>query len=158
MQLQFYARMNWWSVDEMPTNDLLLPDVFLQAKKLWEEDAENNERKIIELLNPFVKSLFIFQNINNFNEIFDYDGELEIPAEKVLITEINFDDCSLPSISTESFFNLKVTKNFNKVDLIDWQIKNSNFTDAISFYWDLKINDFENCFGSHAGVHCEPIY
>jgi hypothetical protein len=157
MNLEFYAVMNWWSIVEMPTDDSLLPEEFLQAKKLWLQDAENNEEKIIELLNPFLRSLFILENIQNFKDLFGYEKEVEIPAKRVCITKINFDTGSLPTCSTEAFFYLKVKKNFNKVDLNDWQEKNSYFTDAVSFYWDLKINDFDSSFGSHSGVECVPI-
>jgi hypothetical protein len=157
MSKQFYANMNWWCIDEMPSNDYLIPLEFLKAKELWHIDHQKNFTKVINLVQPFLKSLFILENIINYDDLFENNELLEIPAYKIVLTDVNFDSGLLPTCRSEAYFKINVKEKFDSIDLSQWQLENSSFTDAVSFSWDLKITDFDSSFSSHLGVECIPI-
>jgi hypothetical protein len=156
MNQEFYANMNWWCIEEMPVNDSLIPIEFLKAKNLWLSDCVKNHKSIIELLQPFLKALFLMENLHNSYEIFEDTNLLEIQAHKVILVDVNFEKGSIPTCRSEAYYSLKIKDKFNSIDLSAWQEKNSSFTDAISFYWDLKLHDFDSCFSTHSGVECIP--
>ena len=157
---RFYGNMEWFDSADQPDDIKQLPKEFQQAKALYKKNPEGNIEEIIKLLSPFVRARFIPSNISNWEELFKYpeNEEVEVDATSVKVVGIQFEDSPIPSCKAEAYFDIKVTDQFSKTDLSEWQDQNDPFTDALVFYWDFPNNgdleDLDFTFDGHQGAEC----
>ncbi len=161
---RFYGNMKWFSVAEQPQDFDQLPPEFLQAKQLWDKDADGNLDEIIELLSPYVGARFIASNISGWEELFaDFDGSglCEIESSELRVVGIDFSEDPIPICKAEASFNVPVTRAFEATDLDEWQEDNGRFTDAVIFYWNVprgdETEDLDFTCGDNQGVECSPL-
>jgi hypothetical protein len=69
-EAKFYATMNWFEVTEQPLSLEDLPSEFAKAKVLWESNKSTNNKKIILLLEPYLKAALVLDNVTNWETLF----------------------------------------------------------------------------------------
>lgn len=152
--------MNWFDVAEQSKQMQDLPDAFTKAKKLWKSKQTVNHTQIIDLLSPYVKARFVFDNLSNWDSLFTTDYGTEVVALELRIVELDFASSPIPKCKAEAIFTLGHVVDPKKCDFDLWQEKHSNFYDAVSFYWDIERNekteDSDFTFGDNQGVECTP--
>jgi len=62
--------MSWFDTVDNPEDISVLPPAFAKAKRLWEEDAENNFETIQGLLGHYVQGLFLTEAISGAEQLF----------------------------------------------------------------------------------------
>lgn len=141
----FSAYMNWFSVAEQPNDIDDLPEEFKQAYELWAEDPDKNMERVAELLSPYVKGLFILENIDGWEEIFaDPDGgEFHvIAADSVEVVAVDFSNGRpIPCCVASACFSVPVLPGFSGEDLYEWQYSHVYFYEALCFMWDIPRSD-----------------
>jgi hypothetical protein len=153
----FYSNMDWWSVSDQPASFELIPKAFQKSHSLWKSSYSSNRLEIIKLLSPYIKSLFLINNISSCDNLFSTKKYSEILAYKTNLIDVDFCDSPIPRCKTEAYYLIPVFEDFDLIDLEKWQQENSLFTDAISFYWDIDVEGLDTTYGSHAGIECIPI-
>lgn len=157
---RFYATMDWFSVEEQPKSLKQLPASFQKAKTLWEKDKVGNAKQIIDLLQPFLGSLFLIDALSNWKTLFVSEGGWHAPevlAESVRLISVDFAEAPIPRCKAEAYFLVNVKVDPHGFDFERWQDTHSRFYDAVSFFWHLKeenLRDVDFVFGDHSGVEC----
>ena len=153
----FYGNMNWFDVEEceQPDGFDVLPEAFQLAKRLWDEDADGNIDKIIEMLSPFVRAYFFPTNINGWEELF-VDGMAGSAARDVTVVGIYFRSGPIPLCKAEAILDVEVTDNFASADL-----EQLGLYDGVSFVWEIpgtdETEDLHFSWGDHQGAECHPM-
>jgi hypothetical protein len=163
-EAKFYATMNWFEVTEQPLSLEDLPSEFAKAKVLWESNKSTNNKKIILLLEPYLKAALVLDNVTNWETLFGSnldDPSPVIEAEKIKLVGIDFSAEPIPMCQAEASFKVQLIKNPATFDLEEWQFENAPLSAAVSFRWDVKRNsdteDLDFTFGDHQGVDCALI-
>jgi len=152
--------MKWFSPADQPDDIKQLPPEFLEAKNLWDKDAEGNLDKMIHLLAPYVGARFIASNISGWEELFadTAEGFGETEASEIRIVGIDFSESPIPTCKAEAEFDIPVTGAFAATSSDEWQDENGPFTDAVIFYWNLPRDDeteeLDFTCGDNQGVEC----
>ena len=160
--LKIYGNM-LFDVTDQPVSFDDLPIEFLDAKTLWEQDSQKNFPQIANLLNQYLKAIFLPCNINNWEELFidkDESGMPEYLAKEIRLKKINYtkDQC-IPHCGVEAIFEVLVTpKSLQQESLIIWQEDNDYFFNALMFGWEIPRNenteDLDFMADGHAGCEC----
>jgi hypothetical protein len=157
-QIEFYANMNWFDVAEQPAKLQDLPDAFAQAKKLSKSKSLKNQEAILALLRPYVRARFLPENLAHSDSLFSPENGAEVEAADVRLVAVDFSSSPIPKCKAEAHFNLRLVVDPGKCDFDAWQEENSNFYDAVAFYWEIERNeqteDLDFTFGDHQGVEC----
>lgn len=156
--VEFYANMNWFDVAEQPAKPQDLPGVFIEAKKLSKSKSSKNREAILALLSPYVKARFLPHNLANSDSLFSSENGAEVEATAVRLVAVDFSSSPIPKCKAEAYFHLRLVIDPKKCDFDAWQEENSNFYDAVTFYWEIERNeqteDLDFTFGDHQGVEC----
>ena len=156
--VEFYANMNWFDVAEQPAKPQDLPDAFIQAKKLSKSKSSKNQEAILALLSPYVRARFLPENLTHSDSLFSPENGAEVEATDVRLVAVDFSSSPIPKCKAEAHFNLRLLVDPGTCDFDAWQEENSNFYDAVAFYWEIERNeqteDLDFTFGDHQGVEC----
>ena len=157
----FYANMNWFDVAEQPATPQDLPDAFIEAKKLSKSKSAKNREAILTLLRPYVRARFMPDNLVNSDSLFSAENGAEVEASEVRLVAVDFSSSPIPKCKAEAHFHLQLLVDPKKCDFDAWQEENSNFYDAVAFYWEIERNeqteDLDFTFGDHQGVECIAV-
>ncbi len=166
VQLKVYGNMHF-DVADQPVSSEDLPVAFRKAKILWDQNSEKNFAKIVGLLNPYLKGLFLPFNINNWSELFvdeDGSGMPEYLATDIQLRKICFkSDQFIPNCGVEAIFSIPVTPRcLNHQDLLSWQEENDFFFNGLMFGWEIprneKTEDLDFMADGHTGCECIVNY
>ena len=150
--------MNWFDVAEQPAKLQDLPDAFAQAKKLSKSKSSKNQEAIRALLSPYVRARFLPENLTHSDSLFSPENGAEVEATDVRLVAVDFSSSPIPKCKAEAHFNLRLLVDPGICDFDAWQEENSNFYDAVAFYWEIERNeqteDLDFTFGDHQGVEC----
>ena len=144
-RVQVYGNMTFGATDQ-PTAISDLPDDFLKAKLLWDQDSEKNIKKICTLLEKYIKAIFLPHNIESWEELFvdeDGAGMPECPADQVRLSKITYQKGQfIPNCGAEAIFSVPVTPEFLKQeDLQTWQDEHDYFFAGVMFGWEIPRNE-----------------
>lgn len=160
----FYGNMEWFSVSEQPDGFDELPKAFKDAEQLWRAGRERNLGKVIKLLTPYVRAVFLPYSIDGWEGLFadpNGGGMPEYEAKSVHVVGIDFSSTPIPVCKAEAHFDVLVTDEFQMADLEEWQADNASFTDAISFGWNIprtkKTEEMDFTAGDHQGAECMAV-
>ena len=152
-----------FGVTDQPTAISDLPDDFLKAKLLWDQDPEKNIQKICTLLEKYIKAIFLPHNIENWEELFldeDGAGMPECPADQVRLSKITYQKGQfIPNCGAEAIFSVPVTPEFlEQEDLQTWQDEHDYFFAGVMFGWEISRNenteDLDFMADGHMGCEC----
>ncbi len=140
-----YGNVKWGEPDEYPDP---IPDAFVKAKSLYEEDAEKNYDQIISLISPFYTAVFVPEGVDGVEEVLsDKD---DVYAKKVRIVGVEFKNRDIPSVKVEAEFELNFTKTLDELE--KWEEENTYLRDGFSFIIEIDDQDYYEGLDNHSGM------
>jgi len=162
LQTQVYGNMSFGTTDQ-PVAMSDLPEDFVKARLLWDQDSKKNISKICSLLEKYIKAIFLPHNISDWEDLFtdeDGTGMPECLANKVRLSKITYKKGQLiPNCGAEAIFLVPVTPEFFKQeDLQTWQDEHDYFYAGVMFGWEIPRNenteDLDFMADGHTGCEC----
>ena len=155
-----YGNMKWFRVAEQPTTPDSLPPELMQAKTLWDADAEGNAERVIELVSPFVGGLFVADNLMGWKHVLTEETFGEFKASRHHVAGVDFSDSPIPLCKVEGWFDLPLKNGVSRSDFERWvdQDHQETLFSAIVFYWDFGASEMGDLdfldltFGDHMGA------
>jgi len=171
-----YANMKWWEVDfeQQPSSLLDLPPEFKKSYDLYYENAEKNFTKIVNLLEPFLSGILIFEpdrreSPGDPDDLFAWEafedseesfGIIERESYLVQLVGVDFKVASpLPLVKTQALFKVPFVDNIDDIDPEDQcDMLAERFWDpgdvTLTFRWNLPDvdDDLELSSGGHEGI------
>jgi hypothetical protein len=161
-QIQVYGNMTF-GVTDQPAAISDLPEDFVKAKLLWDQDPKKNINKICSLLEKYIKAIFLPHNIADWEELFADEegaGMPECLSNKVRLSKITYIKGQfIPNCGAEAIFSVPVTPEyFMNEDLQAWQDEHDYFFAGVMFGWEIPRNknteDLDFMADGHTGCEC----
>lgn len=140
----FYGSMARFDVDLDGFAPRMLPGAFARARELHATNASRNVGRIIGLLQPFARAVFIPHTLTDWERFFvdpSARGMPETIAAKVRLCGVDFANCGgdgFPLATMEAWFAVPVAPSFTPKRFRTWEEESGVYlSDAVSFGWQL---------------------
>lgn len=146
--IYFVGSKDSFDTEEMPSSWDDVPAEIKQAYEINQRQRQKpgfrrtvaNSKKIIELLSPFLRSIYLIDNFDPKRKVFSAKEPETVNALRCRIDYIQYYGTSiLPHVSASALFLLKVKKRYFELEKKSWgnlELGDELASYGLSFMWD----------------------